>query len=169
MTAKSRKLVAAKKGILLDISFGGKPQPRSITLGPNGDLKHHPCKTPFPLPKDSVNTAVVTHVLEYLAPEQFFDWWNELWRVVQPFGSVYVSGPYGGDESMGWLSDPTHRTRVLEQTFAWLDPRTPLYKEHANVGRPTPKPWYPLTVARVPGTEGSISYNCMLQKQAVTR
>lgn len=161
------KLISAKKGILLDISFGGTPQARSITLGPKGDIKHDPRKLPFPLPNACVHTAVVTHVLEYLEPEKFFAWFDELWRVVQPKGSVYVSGPYGGDDSLGWLSDPTHKTRVMEQSFAWLDPRTPLYAAHASVGRRTPKPWWPLQLARVPGTEGTISYNCMLQKQAI--
>ena len=160
-----RVLLARKKGILLDISLGGTPQPRSVTLGPAGDIRHDPTKLPFPLPGGCVHTAVVVHVLEYLTPGYFFHWWDELWRIVQPFGSVYVSGPYGGDESQGWLSDPNHKTRVLEQTFAWLDPRTPLYAEHGKVGRKTPKPWWPIQLARVPGTEGSISYNCMLQKR----
>lgn len=162
----TRKLLSSKKGILLDISFGGTPQPRSVTLGPAGDIKHDPRVIPFPLPKECVHTAVIMHVLEYLAPESFFAWFDELWRVVQPLGMVYVSGPYGGDDSHGWLSDPTHRTRVLEQSFAWLDPRTPLYKEHPSIGRPTPKPWWPLTLARVPGTEGTISYNVCLQRRA---
>jgi hypothetical protein len=160
-----KRLITKKQGLMLDISLGGTPQPRSVTLGPKGDVKHDPRKLPFPLPDSCVNTAVVTHVLEYLQPEKFFDWWDELWRVVQPFGTVYVSGPYGGDESHGWLSDPTHRTRVMEQSFAWLDPRTPLYALHPNLARKTPKPWWPLTLARVPGTEGTISYNCTLQKR----
>lgn len=165
MSPKVRKLVQRKKGIMLDISFGGKPQPRSVTLGPKGDVKHDPRTLPFPLPTGCVHTAVIMHVLEYLEPGQFFRWFDELWRVVQPMGTVYVSGPYGGDDSFGWLTDPTHKTRVLEQTFAWLDPRTPLYKEHKNLGRKTPKPWYPMQLARVPGTEGSISYNCVLQRR----
>jgi hypothetical protein len=165
MNPRIKRLVAKKQGLMLDISLGGTPQPRSVTLCPKGDVKHDPRKLPFPLPDACVNTAVITHVLEYLQPEKFFDWWDELWRVVQPFGTVYVSGPYGGDESFGWLSDPTHRTRVMEQSFAWLDPRTPLYALHPNVGRKTPKPWWPLTLARVPGTEGTISYNCTLQKR----
>lgn len=165
MSPKTRKLLQKKKGVMLDISLGGTPQPRSVTLGPGGDVKHDPLKIPFPLPKECVHTAVVTHVLEFLEPQQFFNWFDELWRVLQPHGTVYVSGPYGGDDSYGWLSDPTHKTRVMEQSFAWLDPRTPLYKLHPDLGRKTPKPWYPLALARVPGTEGTISYNCTLQKR----
>ncbi len=165
--ARVRKLVARKKGILLDVSMGGTPQPRSVTLGLglDCDIRHDPRELPFPLESGCVNTAVVTHVLEYLQPDQFFAWWDELHRVMQPRGVVYVSGPYGGDESHGWLSDPQHRTRVLEASFAWLDPRTPLYEEHIKVGRQMPRPWHPLHLARVPGTQGSISYNVMLEAQ----
>ncbi len=162
---RARKLVERKKGILLDISMGGTPQPRSVTLGPSGDIKWDPRKLPFPLPSGVVNTAVVVHVVEYVSPEQFFAWWDELHRVMQPRGVVYISGPYGGDESHGWLSDPQHKTRVIEASFAWLDPRTPLYEEHAKVGRQKPKPWHPLHMARVPGTQGSVSYNVMLEAQ----
>ncbi len=169
MDTKVRKLVEQKKGILLDISFGGTPQPRSVTLGPSGDVKHSPLDVPFPLPFECVHTAVATHVLEFLPQGMFFDWFDGLWRVVKPLGLVYVSGPYGGDDSLGWLSDPTHRTRVLEVSFAWLDPRTPLYALHESVGRKTPKPWHTLSVARVPGTESTISYNAVLQKQQVKK
>jgi hypothetical protein len=164
VTAALRKLLARKKGILLDVSFGGEPQERSVALRKGGDLSQSPLKLPFPLPAACVHTAVVTHVLEYLEPDAFFDWWDELWRVMQPAGIVYCSGPYGGDESAGWLSDPTHKTRVIEQSFAWLDPRTPVYALHDQVGRKRPKPWHPLALARVPGPQGTFSYNVTLAK-----
>ena len=161
---KIAKLIGRKKGILLDISLGGTPQERSVVMSPTGDVPHDPRALPFPLPDGCVNTAVVMHVLEYLDQDKFFPWWDELWRVMQPKGIVYVTGPYGGDESQGWLSDPCHRTRVLEISFAWLDPRTPMYAIHKDVGRPTPRPWHPVGMARTPGTQGSISYNVTLQK-----
>lgn len=154
-----KQLLAQKRGLLLDISWGGTPQPRSVTLGPNGDIKQSPIALPFKLPSNTVHTAIVTHVLEFLPPEHFFLWWDDLHRIMQNQGTVYVSGPYGGDESQGWLSDPTHKTRIVEQSFAWLDPRLPLYALHGELGRPTPKPWHTLAIARVPGTHGSISYN----------
>jgi hypothetical protein len=162
-------LIKRKKGLLLDISLGGTPQPRSVTLSPIGDVKHDPRKIPFPLPDGCVNTAVVTHVLEYVDPLRFFDWFDELHRIMQPRGVVYLSGPYGGEESHGWLSDPQHRTRVLEQSFAWLDPRLPFYPDHAARGRRFPKPWHTLTSSRVPGTHGTVSYNVMLEAQPVER
>lgn len=159
-----RQLLSSKKGILLDISFGGITQPRSVTMNPQGDIKQSPITLPFKLPSNCCHTAVVTHVLEFLSPQDFFHWWDELHRVMQVEGTVYVSGPYGGDESQGWLSDPTHRTRIVEQSFAWLDPLLPFYVLHKDLGRPTPKPWRTLTVARVPGAHGTISYNVALMK-----
>jgi hypothetical protein len=156
-------VVKRKKGILLDISFGGVPQPRSVQLGPKGDVRQQPNHVPFRLPKDCVHTAVVTHVLEYIEPGVFFSWWDELHRIMRPHGVVFLSGPYGGDESQGWLSDPTHRVRITEQSFAWLDPRTPFYALHGELGRAQPKPWNSLAVARVPGAHGTVSYNVTMQ------
>lgn len=156
--------LARTGGILLDISFGGTPQPRAVTMGPRGDVRHAPTRLPFPLPNACVHTCVVTHVLEFLPPATFFAWWDELHRVLKPGGIVYCSGPYGGDESQGWLSDPTHQSRVVEQTFAWLDPRLPYYAEHAARGRKTPKPWHPQAITRVPGSNSTSSYNAILVK-----
>jgi hypothetical protein len=163
--AKARldKRLHGKKGILLDISFGGTTQARSVTLGPKGDIKQVPTALPFKLPNTCVHTAVVTHVLEFLNPERYFEWWNDLHRVMLKDGIVYVSGPYGGDESQGWLSDPTHRIRIVEQSFAWLDPQTPFYALHEARGRKTPLPWKTLTVARVPGAHGTVTYNVTMQ------
>ena len=162
MTARAKRLVAKRSGILLDVSLGGTPQPNSVTFK---ELKYDPRFKYWPLPDHSVHTAVVTHVLEFLEPHAFFNWFDELHRVMRPGGVAYFSGPYGGDESIGWLSDPQHRTRVVEATFAWLDPRTPIYALHDTCGRPQPKPWHVLTQARVPGTLGTISYNCTLTAQ----
>ena len=157
-----QRLVKRKSGVLLDISFGGEPQPNSLTL--HKDLNHDPLNLPFPLPDKCVHTAVITHVLEYMDPQVWFFWWDELHRVMRDGGIVYASGPYGGDESAGWLSDPTHRTRVVEQSFVWMDPRTPFYEANADVGRPLPKPWFVVADARVPATHGTYSYNVTLQK-----
>jgi hypothetical protein len=169
MANKSTKLIRSKAGILLDVSFGGKPQVNSVTLAPAGNLRHDPRRVPFPLPARSVHTAVVTHVLEFVPGDRWFAWWDELHRVMRPGGVCYVSGPYGGDESQGWLSDPTHLTRVVEQSFAWLDPRTPFYGLHESLGRPAPAPWWPLAIARVPGAHGTVSYNVTLQTQAAAK
>lgn len=164
--SKVARLVESKKGILLNISFGDEPQPEKVTLGWRGDIKTDPLWA-FPLPDACVHTCEVIHVIEYLPPARFFDWFDELWRVMRPLGKVYVRGPYGGDENHGWLSDPTHQTRIIEATFLWLDPRGPLYNLHPQVGRRVPKPWHPLFIERVPGSQGSLSYNCTLQKQPI--
>ena len=157
-------LVAQKKGILLDMSFGGTPQDRAVTYGPHGDIKADPRVYPFELPDNCVNTAIVTHVLEYITPCYFWNWFNDLHRVMQPNGVVYFSGPYGGDDSQGWVADPTHVTRVVLESFHWLLPSTPFYELHEkNFSRTPPKPWRMLGAARVPAPFGTVSYNVQLQ------
>lgn len=166
---KIAKVIESKKGILLNISLGDEPQPERVTFGPRGDVKGNPLGDHFHLPDACAHTCEVIHVIEYLSPNRFFDWFDELWRVMRPLGKVYIRGPYGGDESHGWLSDPTHQTRVIENTFLWLDPRGPIYTLHPQVGRSIPKPWHPLFIERVPGSQGSLSYNATLQKVAVRK
>lgn len=170
-------LLRRRRGVLLDISLGGQPQPNAVTMQElwTTRRREHGITTaqarrvlppalrlPFPLPDQCVHTAVVTHVLEYLDPSQFFQWWDELHRVMRVGGIVHVSGPYGADDSAGWLSDPTHKTRIVEPTFAFLDPTAPPYQTHASVGRPTPKPWRVMAFSRVPATFGTYSYNVTL-------
>lgn len=157
-------LLESKKGILLDISFGGTRQERSVTYGPYGDFDLDPAATIRELPANCVNTAIVTHVLEFIAPHVFYRWFDSLHYVMQPNGVVYFSGPYGGDESFGWISDPSHRIRIVEETFHWFDPATPFYEIHQkHLSRPAPKPWKILTSARVPGPYGTLSYNVTMQ------
>lgn len=157
---RAAAIAKRKAGILLDLSLGGTPQPNSVTCA---ELKMDARKPSFPLPTASVHTCVATHILEYVEPTQVWRWFDELHRVMRPGGVVYCSGPYGGDESQGWISDPSHRTRVVEGTFAWLDPRFPFYAQHADCGRQPPKPWHVLQATRVPGTHGTMSYNVVLQ------
>lgn len=156
-------LVRGKAGVLLDVSLGGEPQANAVTFR---ELGHDPTVVPWPLPSGSVHTAIVRHVLEYVEPARVFAWFDELHRVMRTGGIAYVSGPYGGDDSAGWLSDPTHRTRIVEATFAWLDPAAPPYGLHADAARPTPRPWKTILMARVPGTIGTISYNGVIQALA---
>lgn len=157
---RAAKVVKRKAGILLDLSLGGTPQPNSVTCA---DLKIDPRKPKFLLPTGSVHTCVATHILEYVAPTDVWHWFDELHRVMRPGGTVYFSGPYGGDESAGWVSDPSHRVRVVEQTFAWLDPRLPFFSQHADMGRAQPKPWHVLQATRAPGTHGTTTYQVVMR------
>lgn len=159
------RLVERRRGVLLDVSFGGTPQKNAVVLAPRGNIRRDPTRLPLPLPTGCVHTAVVTHVLDFIEPSEFFRWFDELHRTLRVGGFAYFSGPYGGDDSHGWLSEPQHRIRIVEETFAWLDPRTPLYGLHPTVGRRQPRPWRIVSAARVPGAAGTstISYNVQLQ------
>lgn len=159
---RKASVLKAKSGVKLDLSLGGTPEPNSVTPS---EIGMDPLAIPFPLPTGSVHTAVFVHLLEYLDPRIFWDWMDELHRVMRPGGLVFASGPYGGDDSHGWVSDPTHRVRVVEQTFAWLDPRMPFYALHPTLGRKTPLPWHVVQARRAPGTHGTVSYEVVLSAQ----
>jgi hypothetical protein len=161
---RSEKVVKAKTGILLDVSLGGTAQPNSVTFA---DLKASPLKVPWPLKDGECHTAVVTHCLEFVEPTHIFRWFDELHRVMRPGGIVYLSGPYGGELGDGWLSDPSHRTRITERSFIWLDPRGPYWQNHADIGRQHPRPWQVLQATRAPGMNGTQTYNVVMKSLAV--
>ncbi len=172
MTRKQvSKLLARKAGITLDISYGNwEKQAHSVRLGPGGDIDRDPRIVPFPLPSGCATECAVTHVLEYLPPEHFFAFFDELHRVMRPNSILYVKGPYGGEDSMGWISDPTHQTRIVEATFSWLDPRTPLHPlQESERGRKPPMPWFVMGFWREPGTLGTVAYKAMLARGELNR
>jgi len=152
--------------VLLDLSLGGTQQANSLWLNPRGDIPHDPRVIPFPLPDHCAHSAVIVHLLEYLDQAIYYAWWDELWRVMRPGGIVYVSGPFGGDDSIGWLAEATHKIRIVDLSFGYLDPMLPPYLEHAAAGRiPPPKPWRVLMSSRAAGSVG-LNYEAQLQTRA---
>lgn len=149
-------LLRARRGVLLEVALDGERQPQAVRLGPTGDVPHDPFTLPWPLPARCAHTVVVPHVTEFGDPTQWDAWWGEVHRVAQPGAKVYVSGPYGGEESYAWVRNPRHRIRVVEHTFGDLDPRA----EHYVAGR---APFYLRAFTRVPGPEFTTSYNAILE------
>lgn len=150
------------RGVLLDISLTGPRQEGPfLLLRPGGEIDVDPRRTTtWPLESASVLTAVVSGVVEQVDRDQWFDWWNELHRVCKPKAKVYLSGPYGGEENWGFLSDPRNRIRVIESTLETLDPRSPFYAADQ-----APNPWFCLTFTRVPAPHGQVGYNAILEPQ----
>lgn len=153
-------LLKQRRGIVLDVSLRGERQDGAVRLAPPplGDVAHDPLVVPWPLPDQSVLTAVVTHVVEYVAPRDLWAWFGELHRVCRPGAKVYLSGPYGGEEAWGWLADPLHLTRITSAALEHLDPRVPRYQHYR------PAPFHVRTFTRVPGADG-VAYNAILEVQ----
>lgn len=148
-----------KKGILLDIGCGGAKQDASFVgmdkrALPGVDIVHDVEVFPWPLKDNSVNLAVCSHLLEHIKPWLTIDFFNEIWRVMQPDGKLVIACPYG--ISSGWQQDPTHCNVVIEATFQYFDPQFPLWQIYK------PKPW---KIAKgFPAWESNGHLECVLYK-----
>lgn len=136
MTQKALKaLLRAKQGIRLDLGCGAHKQEGGF-LGidkrktPAVDLVHDLERFPWPLPESCASLVVISHFWEHVKPWLTLDFMAELHRVCQPGAQVMISGPY----AMGfrYCQDPTHCNPTNEATFAYFDPRHPLYEVYSS-------------------------------------
>lgn len=134
-------VVAAKRGILLDIGCGESKQPGFVGMDHQPlegvDVVHSWNKFPWPFEDESVLTIVASHVVEHVNPADghFLDWMNECWRVLKPEGQLALVTPYAG--SPGYWQDPTHCNPCNEATWYYFDPGHP--SEFFRFYRP--RPW----------------------------
>lgn len=141
VNAKVEKLLKQKAGIKLDIGCGSAKNTGFVGIDilplEGVDIVHDLEQTPWPLPDESVITAVASHVLEHINPHKgvFINVMNEIWRVLKPGGQFAFVVPYG--ESHGYIQDPTHCNPMNETTMCYFDPLDPtgLYAFYR------PKPW----------------------------
>jgi SAM-dependent methyltransferase len=136
------KLLKQKSGIRLDIGCGANKTPTFVGMDyrklPGVDIVHDIEKTPWPLPDESVLTAVASHVLEHINPHGgiFMNVMDEVWRVLKPGGQFGFVVPYAG--SPPYWQDPTHVNGITETTLLYFDPEA----EGGNLyGIYNPKPW----------------------------
>ena len=96
-------------------------------------------KTPWPIPSESFDTAVCSHVMEHINPSHgiFVSFVNECWRILKPGAEIIIGVPYA--TSTGMYRDPTHINFINEETFCYFDPEEPMYKGGLyNVYNPLP-------------------------------
>ena len=128
-----------KKGIMLDIGCGGNKQPNFVGMDirplDGVDIVWNLEETPWPLPDDSVLTAIMSHVYEHINPTggTVLRVMDEIWRVMKPGGKLAISMPYGW--SFGYIQDPTHCNPANEATWQYFDPDYPLWQIYQ------PCPW----------------------------
>lgn len=132
----------------LDIACGAHKQgPDWIGIDiqklPGVDIVHDIETYPWPLPSDTFEIAVASHVAEHINPAKFgfINWMNELWRVMEPLGRLMIAVPYAG--SPGYWQDPTHVNPCNEHTWSYFDPLHP----SKFWGFYRPKPWRIVTCA----------------------
>ena len=132
-------VISNKRGIMLDIACGANIQKGfvGIDIRPldGVDIVHDLNTYPWPLPDESVLTAVCSHYIEHIPPHNFgfIRFMDEVWRILKPDGQIAIVTPHG--RSSGYLQDPTHCNPCNENTFCYFTPGHPLYTIYR------PKPW----------------------------
>ena len=111
--------------VKLDIGCGPLLKPGWIgidhTIYPNV-IQHELEDYPWPLPDDSVDLALASHIAEHInrANCGFIKWMDEIWRVLKIEGQLMIAMPYAG--SPGYWMDPTHVNGCTEETWRYFDP-----------------------------------------------
>ena len=135
------ELIAEKSGIFLDIGCGANRQPGWVGMDirdlPGVDIVQDVEEYPWPIPDESVKTALASHLVEHINPAKFgfINFMNEVWRVMQVGGEFLIALPHGS--SQGYIQDPTHINPCNEATWDYFCPGRAsmlwtIYK---------PKPW----------------------------
>lgn len=80
-------------------------------------------RDPIPLPDDSVDFALAVHVLEHIGiqgeTERWFYFWEELYRVLKPGGSLQFESPLYN--SVWAWADPQHCRALSPQALIYFD------------------------------------------------
>lgn len=142
------KMLEKKKGIMLDIGCGENKQQNFVGMDARTlegvDIVHDLEVFPYPLPDESCNKIVGSHIFEHIKPWLSINVLNELWKIMNWGGSLILTMPYAG--SKGYWQDPTHCNGCTEATFQYFDPKYPLYniykpyKWKIKEGYPTYRP-----------------------------
>jgi SAM-dependent methyltransferase len=73
----------------------------------------------IPLPDDSIDTAVAIHVLEHIGKQgetaEWFQFWEELYRVLKPEGKIQFESPMWN--SVWAWGDPSHTRALSQESF----------------------------------------------------
>lgn len=88
---------------------------------------------PWPIPDNSVDKLLCSHVLEHITPSVLPAVMNEAWRVMRYDGQMLIAVPHG--DSYGFRQDPTHIGMFNESTMTYFDPAHGLWQIYK------PLPW----------------------------
>jgi len=146
ITKGTRDLLSKRKVAQVDIGCGANKQGKNwfgidYRKLPGVDLVQDLEKFPWPVPSNSFDVAIASHVVEHINPSHgiFISFLNEVWRILKPDADFLIGAPYA--TSIGMFRDPTHCNFVNEETWSYFAPedqihRGGLYHIYA------PLPWY---------------------------
>lgn len=117
----------ADKYIKLDIACGNNKQKGftgiDISHDSKADIVHDLLSYPWPIDDGQVEEAFCSHYLEHVPHgngyhDPFWDFFNELYRVLKPKGTAQFITPYYA--SVRAFQDPTHMRMITEPTYFYL-------------------------------------------------
>lgn len=106
---------------------------RSLETLMTADGKPMARSSNWPIPSNSVDKLLCSHVMEHITPSVVPAVMDEMWRVLRSDGQVLIAVPHG--DSYGFRQDPTHIGMFNESTFTYFDPAHGLWQIYK------PKPW----------------------------
>lgn len=162
MSDHIEKVLKDKAGIRLDIGCGDHKTPTFVgmdsTKSKDVDIVHDLESFPWPLPDESVLTAVASNVLQQINPHGnvFINFMNEVWRVLKPEGQFAFVVPYAG--GLAYWQDPKNCNGINEITMLYFDPEEAAGGLYAKY---QPSPW------KVEMTSFNVNGNleCVLSKR----
>ena len=113
----------------LDLACGNNKQEGFVGIditknGTKADIEANLLEFPWLFAKaGSVDEIFCSHYLEHIphgdgSKDPFFDFFNEVWRILKPEGKATFITPYY--TSMRAFQDPTHQRFITEATYSYL-------------------------------------------------
>lgn len=150
MVTFNKQLFEQAKGVRLDIGCGLFKQKGFLGMDmvdhPDVDIPHDIQQFPWPVPDSVCYRIRMSHVWEHLEPKYRFQVMDELWRICQCDGQLFLSAPYAG--SFLAAAHPAHYMCPNEATFRFFDPQYQLYH---SCSYKKPLPW------KITGTNFSLN------------
>lgn len=131
VSKETRKKIEENKFSRVDLGCGAAKQPGWFGVDgrnlPNVDLVQNLESFPWPIPSESFDAAMASHLLEHIQKANgiMLSFFNEVHRILKPGGEFLISVPYA--TSPGFYRDPTHTSPINEELFSYLDPQDNLY------------------------------------------
>ena len=119
-----------KEKKILDLGCGNKKRKGTIGVDSNHrvkpDIAHDLNTFPYPFEESTIDKIYIDNTLEHLEnPLQVME---ELFRILKPRGQLKVIVPYF--RSSYAFIDPTHKHFFTTESFAYYDPKHPIYKRY---------------------------------------
>lgn len=131
VSQETREKIEKSKINRIDLGCGDSKQPGWFGVDgrklPGVDLVQNLELFPWPIPSESFDAAMASHLLEHIQKANgiMLSFFNEVHRILKPGGEFFISAPYA--TSAGFYRDPTHTSPINEELFFYMDPKDNFY------------------------------------------